>query len=199
MLDYDLKAVYTWPWAAKLFVIGMFCALIIYMGYFLDITNLVRTMRGIKQQELDVKQQFLSVFHQQSILEGDVAALPKLKALLISWQKKLVQPAALPELLNEILKMGTSNQLQFNLFTPLPEVKEGIYTKVPIKVVIVGGYNQVAGFVSQVANMPWIVVIGDFTIAKMKQETAAEKAKAVGDEHLLTADLMLEVYYLAKK
>lgn len=197
MLDYDLKIVYTWPWPAKFFVIGMFCALILYMGYFFDITNLARTLRGIKQQELDVKQQFITVFNQQSVLEGDVAALPKLKDLLINWQRKLIQPSALPELLNEILKIGTSNQVQFNLFTPLSEEKEGIYNKVPIKVVIVGGYNQIAGFISQVANMPWIVVIGNFTLSKEKQDT--KTVKETGNEHLLTADLMLEVYYLAKK
>lgn len=186
MSKYDLKNIDQWPLMMRYIVIGICCAGLIYLGYFFDVSRLTKRLDVAKQQEQDLKQQFELLFTQQSALETDISELPVLQNALNAWQKKLIKKSDLPELLNEILKIGTANGLQFNLFNPGDEVKEDMYIKMPIKVVVTGGYNQIASFISQTANLPWIVVIGNFKLSK-----------AVGSDNV-TAELVLEVYYLGK-
>lgn len=75
--------------------------------------------------------------------------------------------------------------------------KKYLFAKVPIKVVLVGTYHQIADFISQVANMPSIIVIGDFTISKESSNALlGEKlAKQAEAQHLLSAEMTLDVYH----
>lgn len=187
MAKYDFNNIDQWPAALRYFIYALTCAIVIYLGYFFDISNLTKQLNTIKKQEQDLKQQFEILFNQQSILETDIADLPMLQQTLTMWQKKLIKKGDLPELLNEILKIGTANGLQFNLFNPEAEVKDGIYNRVPIKVVVAGGYNQIATFVSQTANLPWIVVIQNFKLSKQPNSDS------------VLCELILEVYYLGKQ
>lgn len=75
--------------------------------------------------------------------------------------------------------------------------KRFLFAKVPIKVVLVGTYHQIADFISQVANMPSIIVIGDFTISNESSNALlGEKlAKQAEAQHLLSAEMTLDVYH----
>jgi type IV pilus assembly protein PilO len=74
------------------------------------------------------------------------------------------------------------------------------YEKIPIKVVVVGSFHQIADFISQIANMQAIVVIGNFTISnENKIDLLGDKlAKQAVAQHLLSAEMTLEVYRLAE-
>ncbi|MDR3491232.1 MAG: type 4a pilus biogenesis protein PilO [Gammaproteobacteria bacterium] len=186
-------------------IIGVFCIIFFSLGYMWDISTIKKKLVTEKTHEQDLKLELEALAHTNDKLQTDVAKTPNISAALKEWQGKLVKVSGLPDLLNDILKVGTANQLQFNLFTPGAEVKEGSYLKVPIKTVVTGDYKQIATFISQIANMPSIIVIGDFLIAKQdsttpKDNTATnDKASVDTSNDMLRAELTLEVYYLPEK
>jgi type IV pilus assembly protein PilO len=223
MKKMNLSNIYEWPLITKLLLFGLVFILAFYLGYWFDLSGQVQNLSHAKQQEDDLMQQIELVIRKDKLIQADVARLPGLQTELIKWKKQLVSFKELPELLNMVLKLGGDNHLFFSLFSPgepenvtltadstpanppdqaavVPEqnAKKIIYVKVPIKVVVVGNYHQIASFISEVANMAWVVAIRNFTISN-ENETAllgAKLAKQAEAQRLLSAELMLDVYHL---
>lgn len=230
MTKLSLSNIHEWPLMTKLLLFFLvFCASL-YLGYRYDLSSQIQKLSRAEQQEVDLKQQVELVITKSNIIKSEVAHLPEMQAQLGKWKKQLVDYNDLPEMLNQILKLGGDNHLYFSLFSPGESVKVTLeqkseetpaaaaapapvpadasaapppqkeviqFNKVPIKVVVVGSYHQLADFISQVANMPYIVAIGNFTLSNENQigllgETLAKQAQ---DQHLLTAELALDVYH----
>ncbi len=222
----------------RLLLLGLIFLLAFYVGYRYDVSNQIATLARVAQQEQDIKQEFELVIHKSKTTEQEILRLPTLKAELAKWNKQLISYDQLPQLLNEVLKIGAENHLFFSVFTPsemvtvplapwlveapggevslykpsatttptpdtpaadpnAPQLEKPItYNKVPIKVVVVGNYHEIAGFISQVANMPWIVAIGGFTITKETDSSLLgdKLAKQAVAQNLLSAEMTLDVY-----
>jgi type IV pilus assembly protein PilO len=201
MARYDQNNIYEWPRALRFLIVLLFFMLVFYGGYHFDLVALSQRVLAVQQQEKDLKQQLKIVYSEKVTIENEISQLPALKGVLNVWQKKLAQPKELPELLHQILKLGVTNDLQFVFFNPGVERTEGTYSSQPIKVVAVGNYHQIATFVSQIANMPTIVVVKNFTIAKGNATAIASTAPAVPSvtQDHLTAEFLLEVYHIDQK
>ncbi|MEO8401879.1 MAG: type 4a pilus biogenesis protein PilO [Gammaproteobacteria bacterium] len=171
-------------------MIAMICGIILFCGYWFDIAELKNQLNVSETVELTLKKEINSLLYAQVYLEENNAELPQIKAMLKEWQAKLIKSKDLLSLLKQIIRTGRANNLHINFFTSDPEVKEDNYFKTPFKLMVVGDYMQTANFIYQVANLPWIVVVGDFTVAKMYQDTRSK---------LFSTELNLEVYYLKKK
>lgn len=200
-MRYDLKRVYEWPLSLQLVLIAPLCALIFYLAYFLDYTSLNKDLITARTQENDLKQQLQLIFEQEAQLQQDVAQGSEFKIMLKEWQKKLITPAKLPDLLNEILKIGTVNGIKFDSLNPGDQTKDGIYFKVPIKIIAVGGYHQMANFVSQLVNMQTLMTIQNIIIGKINQVAGTKtlEQQTGATTNTLGLELTLEVYYLSGK
>lgn|SRR3990167_3195627 len=226
----NLNNIHEWPLLTRMLLLGVVFFIVLYLGYRFDLSKKKQDLSRAEQQEVDLKQQIELVIRKGKNMQAEVSRLPERQAELVKWKKQLISYDNLPELLNEILKLGGENGLIFSLFTPAESVKVMLpsassksadasnsdapinlgaiapqdnatvisYAKVPIKVVVVGNYHQIASFISQVANMQWIVAIGNFTLSNENQAALlGEKlATQAGARNLLSAELMLDVYYL---
>lgn len=234
MAKMDLKNIQEWPLMTRLLLFFLAFSASLYLGYRFDLSTQILKLSRAAQQEADLNQQLELVIQKINLLKLDVSHLPEMQSDLIKWKKQLVKYNDLPELLNQILKLGADNHLFFSLFSPgestkvtlepKPEEKPEVtadaaaappppadpsaapppenvrkiqFDKVPIKVVVVGNYHQIADFVSQLANMPWIISIGNFTVSNESQTglLGEAMAKQAQDQHLLTAELALDVYH----
>lgn len=244
MKKMTLNNIYEWPLMTRLLLLGLIFMLAFYVGYRYDVSKQVSTLARVAQQEQDIKQELELVIHKSKMTEQEILRLPTLKAELSKWNKQLISYEELPQLLNQILKIGADNHLFFSLFTPgemttvplapwlvespggevslyvppapnaapapapadaaaapadanaAPVEKPITYNKVPIKVVVVGGYHDIAEFISQVANMQWIVAIGGFTISKDTDSALLgdKVAKQAAAQNMLSAEMILDVY-----
>lgn len=198
MQNYSLSNIYEWPISIRGLLLGLIFVVVLYMGYYFDISKQMLQMASIKQQEENLKQQILFQINAKVEMANDIAKLPLITKTLLTWQDKLITPKELPELLNQILKMGAIDQLQFDFFNPGTEKKTDLYSILPIKVVVTGSYHQIADFISQIANMPKIVLISELTIESKETSVTAQQNPVTPGVNL-TATLMLEVYHLVKK
>ena len=201
-LNIDLKDIASLPLKQQLCVIGFFCIALMAIGYYYSISSIKKNLVAAQKQEVDLKDQFQSLQTMQSAIADDVALYPQIAAAIKAWNSKLVQPTAVSDLTNDILKLGMTNNLQFEAFSPGPEVKVDQYLEIPIRVVVSGQYNDIAAFMSQIANMDTIVSIADFSLSKNivpNPEAASKGNNASNVSNRLSAELNLEVYHVAAK
>lgn len=100
-------------------------------------------------------------------LEKDIAILNiELKNARI----QLPNEKEIPELLTLISDTGTETGLEFLLFKPSSEEKVDFYAKVPVEIVVLGNFHNVAAFFDKVRKLSRIV-----DVSEVKIKTKASK------------------------
>jgi type IV pilus assembly protein PilO len=196
MKNIDLKNIYTAPLKIRLVACAIVFLLVMLLGYQWDIASLRSKISINVEQEANAKQELRSVMEELNRLTHYTASFPELKITYNDWQNKIIQQTDLPELLNEMLKIAATNNLYVNLFNPGDNKKADLFYKLPIKMVVVGSYHQVADYISQLANLTWIVVVSNLEItSENKNDMLGTKlaAQATANNYL-TAELSLEIY-----
>lgn len=186
MKNYNIRLFYEWPIFAKLIVIGIGCLIVFYLAYFFDFSDTNAKLKRIKNQEEDLKAQMVPLLTNQVDLKNDLKKYPLFLQALSDSQKTMIEKKDLAELVNSIVKIGAKNGLVFSSFNPESEIKNNGYTEVPIKAALIGSYDQIATFFSQIANLDYLVAIGDFTLSKDIKNTNSNKA--------VKAEITLEIY-----
>lgn len=197
MAKFNIRHVHQWPLSLRSGVVFIVFLLTLFLGYHFDLSSKNAQLKAVIQQEGDLKSQYESLMKSRAVLKHDVSHLTELRTQLAEVKKAIIKHEELAELLNTILKVGANNHLYINLFQPETATKEGEYEKLPIKVVVVGSYHQLADFISQLVNLPQLVVIGDLTISKEnKSDVLGDKlAQQANEQNLLTAEIALAIYY----
>ncbi|HVY53474.1 MAG TPA: type 4a pilus biogenesis protein PilO [Gammaproteobacteria bacterium] len=190
----DLRNFYEWPLLARSIIIFLVCVGVFFGGYFFDFSNLSSQIYARYKDEQDLKSQIQSILKIEESMEGSVSQFSELVGMLDSWQAQLISANNIPDLLNQILRLGSQNHVKFILFTPGDKSKKDDYFVMPIKAIVLGNYQQLASFISQLANLPQIVVINNLSIASTAEKDKSDNGEAANQ---LTAGLDLEVYYLA--
>jgi len=89
----------------------------------------------------------------------------RLEAGFSALLKQLPAQAQVPELLDEISRLGLSNGLLVEHIQWLPEVLQTFYAELPLQMTLVGGYHELGLFVSAMASLPRIVTLHDLSLA----------------------------------
>ena len=154
---------------------------------------------------LDAQQVELNEAEQQeSILAASYAAEAKKVRLLPAYliQKEQVQAMlndmlkALPDddemasLLTTITEAALEQGLRLPLFEPLEPVEAGYYAEVDINIEVVGGFHQVAQFISTVSSMDRIVTVSKLTVGE------GNPNDRTSSEDLVTSATLKTYHYL---
>ena len=83
-------------------------------------------------------------------------------------EKQLPGKAEMDAMLSEINQAGTGRGLQFELFKPGQVQLKEHYAELPIDIRLSGNYHALAGFVSDIANLPRIVTIDHIGMTRQK-------------------------------
>lgn len=197
MMKINLNTIYQWPFKKQMPIFGIIFIVIIIIGYSWNIANLKTKILSAQDQEAYLKQQINMVIDKEAAYKAELAQYPTFLKTLIDWKAKLILSTELSDLLKDILKIGATNNIFFSLFDPADSpVKDGTYDKIPINMIMVGSYNKTADFISQLSNMPRIIVIRDFTISNENKadEIGAKMAEQAAAQHLLTTKMQIEIY-----
>lgn len=169
---------------ARHFFIALICIVITVIIYWQDILPLRKKLIFTHIQEKELNQQLQKMYYQEVSLEEKMSEIPETKMRLNLEQKKFIKYRDLDKLLKEIVAISKRDQLQIKLFDSLAVLQENVYLKRSFKIVLVGNYSNIARFIEQIANLPWTVVIGHFSLSKI-----------LVDETYST-ELLFYVYYL---
>lgn len=155
-----------WPAAAKAVVVGLVAITMIGGGFWLVVRPEIHTLNTLKATEVDLKNDFELKSAQAASLAAYKAQIQTMHQQFSALVQQLPNSADIPNLIEDISKIGVSNGLEFRLIKPEPEVNKVFYMEMPIKIFVTGTYNQLASFISGVSALQRIVTFNNFTIAK---------------------------------
>jgi len=196
----ELNEIYSLPATSRYFLIALICAIIMIAVYWQDILPLRQALAVSHQQEKQLTAQLQKLYSRENVLEEKMGALPETKAMLNEWQKKFIKQGDMNKLLKEIIAISKRDKLRLTVFDPGLVMQVNVidgatpvrvqlsqgqhYFKQSFKVALEGSYAQTARFIEQITNLPWTVVVGNFSLNKLPVED------------MYSIQMLMYVYYL---
>jgi len=182
----DMNEPGEWPPWFVVVVSLLVCLALLFGGWQFLIRDQRLSLDYAQAQELELRRTF-------TIKKGMVVNLPayqaqmiQIKNMLAELVRQLPDSSEVPSLLIDITEAGGRRGLEFVVFDPQEQELGDFYSTLPILMEVKGNYHQLANFISDLAQMPRIVTVGDLEI------TADEDGG-------LTSSLVLQTYsYLAE-
>ncbi|MFP6799761.1 MAG: type 4a pilus biogenesis protein PilO [Pseudomonas sp.] len=162
--DLDFNNVGSWPAAVK-FISGILLLVaVLALGYNFHLKDLQAQLEGKRAEEVSLKDQFSSKAFQAANLDAYKEQMQEMEVSFGALLKQLPSDTEVPGLLEDITRTGLGSGLEFEEIKLLPEVAQQFYIELPIQIKVVGGYHDLATFVSGVASLPRIVTLHDFDL-----------------------------------
>ena len=182
----DINDPAEWPPWFVVVVSLLVCVALIAGGWQFLIRDQRLRLEHERAHETELRQTF-------TIKKGMVVNLPAYQAQMVEIEtmladlvQQLPDSSEVPSLLIAITEAGARRGLEFVVFDPQEQELGDFYSTLPILMEVKGGYHQLANFISDLAQMPRIVTVGDMEI------TADEAG-------VLTSSLVVKTYsYLSE-
>jgi type IV pilus assembly protein PilO len=153
-----------WPLYVRIASLVILMGVIAGVGYWQFVTPLLDELAQTQQEEVGLKETFEAKQRKVAALDALKEQLAEMERSFGAMLKQLPSKADIPNLLIEISQTRLANSLEEELFQPSGESPKEFYAEVPNKIIVVGTYHEMGGFVSGVAALPRIVNIEDVDI-----------------------------------
>ncbi len=113
-------------------------------------------------QELEAERtQLRKILANRKLVEAESRAM---EAAFNQAQAQLPEQKEIPELLRQVSRLGQDAGLEVLLFRQQPEQLHDLYTEVPVRMSVRGGYHDIAVFFDQVRRLDRIVNVADVSM-----------------------------------
>lgn len=160
----DLNNAASWPMPIKVAAAIIVAAAVIVGGWYLDWSDQTSALERARKEETTLREAFESKQRRAVNLAAYEQQLEEMHASFGAMLRQLPSKAEVSKLLVDISQSGLKSGLEFTLFKPESEIKREFYAELPVKIQVVGSYQQFGSFVSEVANLPRIVTLHDVDI-----------------------------------
>ena len=155
----------TWGGAPKVLVLLAILVAIPIAGYLGDTSSQIADLERLRNTEQTLKQQYLAKKRLAINLDLYRQQLREIDTQFGTLLRQLPDKSQMDALLVDINQAGLGRGLQFDLFRPAPtEIKREFYAERPITVKVVGSYNDMGAFASDVGQLSRIVTLNDVSI-----------------------------------
>ena len=196
----DFNDVGRWPLSVKVASISVICVAVLGAGLWLDTRRQMDTLESIRQKEKTLKETFQDKQAKAANLDAYKVQMEEMRRSFGAMLRQLPSKTEVAELLVDISQTGLQSGLQFELFKPEAERPADFYAELPITIKVAGTYHQFGQFVSDVAALPRIVTLQDFSIGPMsrsqgdnKKVQGAKKSQDKKDDNASQDMLIMEV------
>lgn len=168
--DLDFENMGSWPVIVKVIFAFIVAAIVCALGYFFVIDSKLDELAAAERKETELRQVFRTKYASAVNLEAYKQQMVEMEQSFSSLLKQLPTTHETPGLLDDVTYVGTTSGLNFIRINWEPEIEKDFYTELPIKIEVIGDYHQFGNFVSEVAKLPRIVSLHDFSIKTEKDE-----------------------------
>lgn len=172
--DLDMNNLGSWPAAVKVIAAILLMVLVLGGGYYFYLSDMQASLDQQRAQEETLKQQFSTKAFQAANLEAYKAQMVEMEASFGALLRQLPSDTEVPGLLEDITRTGLGSGLEFEEIKLQPEVTQQFYIELPIQIKVVGGYHDLATFVSGVSSLPRIVTLHDFEIKPQSKDSSSK-------------------------
>ena len=170
-----------WPKPIKIGVILILSLVVLGLGYYLFIGPTIEKYNTLVVQETKLKVEFEGLQQKATNLDAYRNQMKIMNERFGAMLRQLPTQNEMPGLLEDISKTGIASGLTFVLFAPSPEILHDFYIELPIQMIVIGNYHQLAVFLSRVAEMNRIVTLHELVL----EQAPVDKNKTVQGEQLV--------------
>ncbi|WJN59075.1 type 4a pilus biogenesis protein PilO [Pseudomonas sp. SO81] len=160
--ELDLNNLGSWPAAVKVIACAVLLIVALALGYNFYLKDLQGVLDQRRSEERSLKEQFSAKAFQAANLDAYKVQMKEMEESFGTLLRQLPSDTEVPGLLEDITRTGLGSGLEFEEIKLQPEVVQQFYIELPIQITVVGGYHDLATFVSGVASLPRIVTLHDF-------------------------------------
>ncbi len=153
-----------WPWAAKTMAFALIFLGVVVVGALLDWQDQWDGLNRVKVEEDTLKESFLNKKRQAVNLDLIKKQLLETQESFGALLKQLPNKSEMDALLTDINQAGLGRGLQFELFRPGAESIQGSFAEQPISIKVIGSYDDLGKFSSDISMLPRIVTLNEIVI-----------------------------------
>ena len=182
-----------WPLYVRVAVVVFVMLFVAGGGYYQFVTPLLDELAQEQQKEVGLKETFEQKQRKVAALDALKEQLAEMERSFGTMLRVLPSKAEIANLLIDISQTRLANSLEEELFQPQGELPREFYAEVPNKIVVVGTYHEMGGFVSGVAALPRIVTIEDVDIkqsgkgSNLRMQAVAKTYRYLDDSEIAAA------------
>lgn len=163
-VNWDFDAAGSWPLPIKIATIVLVSVLVAGAGIYYITLDQLTTLETYEQEESNLKKTFERKQRKAVNLPDYREQLKQIEASLGEMIKQMPTKAEVANLLIDISQTGLASGLEFRLFKPASAIRKDFYSELPIKINVLGKYEEIGLFVSGLASLPRIVTVHDVSI-----------------------------------
>ncbi len=167
--DIDFTDMGAWPRARKLVMALLVACSVILFSYLFLFSGLVHNLEAGQQKEQELRFDYQTKYGKALHLELYQQQRKLLENTLAVLLKQLPANHETPGMLDDISFAATAAGLSLVRIHWLPEKEHEFYTELPLQIEVIGDYHQIGHFVSEIARLPRIVSVYDFTLQNTAQ------------------------------
>jgi type IV pilus assembly protein PilO len=165
-----------WPLPVKVIAISLLCIAMVGAGFWFDTRVQLESLKVARAKEGELKETFKAKQHQAANLEAYKDQMEEMKQSFGTMLRQLPSKTEVDDLLQDVSQTALKNGLEIDLFKPESEIPAEFYAELPITIKMTGTYHEFGKFVSDVASLPRIVTLHDFSISPAKSKDAKQNA-----------------------
>lgn len=165
--DLDFENMGSWPVIVKGVVLLIVFAAGITLGFVYDISELQDDLVVVEKKEGELRNEYAFKARQAANLEAYRKQMVEMEESFGALVRQLPSDTEVPGLLDDITNKGRENGLEISSTTFQAERSLEFYIELPISIVVVGTYHDIAAFVSGVAGLSRIVTLHDFSLKSL--------------------------------
>ncbi|HSH55032.1 MAG TPA: type 4a pilus biogenesis protein PilO [Methylophilaceae bacterium] len=166
----DFKNAGNLPWPVKGVMLGVLFVLLVAAGYWFLWSPSLDELDQAKHKETELREVFLGKKSQAINLDAYKQQMIDVEKTFGALLRQLPDKSQMDGLLTDINQAGLSRGLDFELFKPNPEVISEFYAEMPITIRVVGNYNDLGAFATEISKLSRIVTINDISISATNKE-----------------------------
>ena len=173
--ELEFDDISSWPMPAKVAALSLVFLTILFLGYWFDTKSQLQSLDNYELEENQLKSTFETKEHKAANLDAYKEQMATMKESFGALLRQLPEKSEVPGLLEDISHQGLASGLEFRTIRLQSEKQIDFYVELPIEISVVGNYHQLAEFVSNVASLPRIVTLHDFSIRSAEKDKDPNK------------------------
>lgn len=142
---------------------------IVFLGYRLIIDNIYVELNQKKQIEVQNKKMLVRYIAEDKTLNTLKGQVINLQDMYDRLAHKLPGDSELPELIDQLSDLAHQSKLKIKVLNPSPLEDAKDYAMLRIQLLCNGSFEQLTQFISQITNLPRIILIEKYTLTPLQK------------------------------
>ena len=168
----DPKDPSLWPALPRVLLLVLIAVGIATLLWFVKLSEYEEELKNERITEETLRQDYQKKMVKAVSLEELKKQREQIQIYVTQLERQLPSKSEISALLSDVNQSGLGRSLQFELFRPGAEQIKNYYAELPVAIRVTGKYHDIGDFAADVAKLPRIVTLSNFSITPANKDVA---------------------------